>query len=355
MKKIIASLLLLFTGIHFASAEGIKFEDITLPEALEKAKAENKLVFIDCYVPSCGPCKFMADNVFPLDECGEYFNPRFVSLKKDLEAEPNRYIAKDYNVRIYPTFLILNPDGSVYYKQDGGATRTADKFLDRMKKMMKTGACSARFNSGSREPEFMVDYINNLKGFNNLLLRELLDRYVPSLSVDSLTAQPVWDAVTLNMNSMESPAFASLMERRNALADITGKEELGRRMAIIMETDYNQRRPMLRDFSSRIDIVNRLEEEGLAPATLLVPRMMIRSVINNRLNKPEDVIKAVKLIEESTADESLKIASLKETMGLKSTSTPKSLSKIHSAVSHAIGTLTPAAREELQQVLRTLK
>lgn len=101
MYKFISTLLLLFS-LSGVQAEGIQFRDMSLPEAQVAAGKEGKLVFVDCYTPSCGPCKFMARHIFPMDSCGEYMNPRFVSVMKDLEAEGNTYIAKKYNVRIYP-------------------------------------------------------------------------------------------------------------------------------------------------------------------------------------------------------------------------------------------------------------
>ena len=41
------------------------FYDMTLDEALEKAGAEGKYVFIDFHIDGCGPCKKMEETVFP--------------------------------------------------------------------------------------------------------------------------------------------------------------------------------------------------------------------------------------------------------------------------------------------------
>src|SRR5690554_7048278 len=38
---------------------GIKFENLTFEEAIQKAKEENKLIFLDAYAVWCGPCKMM--------------------------------------------------------------------------------------------------------------------------------------------------------------------------------------------------------------------------------------------------------------------------------------------------------
>ena len=37
--------------------QGISFYEGNLQDVFEKAKSENKLVFVDCYTTWCGPCK----------------------------------------------------------------------------------------------------------------------------------------------------------------------------------------------------------------------------------------------------------------------------------------------------------
>ena len=62
---------------------GVDFQHLTFDEALAKAKAEKKLVFVDCYTTWCGPCKMMTTKIFPMKEAGEFFNPRFVPINSD--------------------------------------------------------------------------------------------------------------------------------------------------------------------------------------------------------------------------------------------------------------------------------
>ena len=81
MKKITLITLLVVACVAAFGQDGIRFESLTFKEALAKAKCEKKLVFLDCYTSWCGPCKAMADEIFPLKKAGDYFNPRFVSIK----------------------------------------------------------------------------------------------------------------------------------------------------------------------------------------------------------------------------------------------------------------------------------
>lgn len=111
MKRFLIALA--FAGFALgAQAQGIEFRQITLQQALDAAKQENKLVFVDCYTQWCGPCKQMDKQVFPDPEAGAFMNPRFVSVQIDMEHGEGTAVGAKYEVNTYPTFLILAPDGS---------------------------------------------------------------------------------------------------------------------------------------------------------------------------------------------------------------------------------------------------
>ena len=80
-----------------------------LAEAVAKAKAENKLIFIDFYTQWCGPCLNMAQTVFSLPTVGYYYNQTFINLKIDAEEGEGITLAKKYGVRSYPTYAFIDP------------------------------------------------------------------------------------------------------------------------------------------------------------------------------------------------------------------------------------------------------
>ena len=137
-----------------AQEQGVQFQELTFQEALNKAKAENKLVFVDCYTSWCGPCKYMLNNVFVLPEVGEFFNEHFVNVKYDMEQGEGRYLNGRFHVRSYPTFLMIRPDGTVQHRivgsrktenfmecvKRGAEERTSRYYLEKLYKEGKLGA-----------------------------------------------------------------------------------------------------------------------------------------------------------------------------------------------------------------------
>ena len=93
--------------------KGIKFEKLSFAQLMKKAKEQNKLVFIDCYTSWCGPCRSMANSVFPKEEIGNYFNAHFINTKMDMEKGEGKEIAKKYKINAFPTLLFLDPDGNL--------------------------------------------------------------------------------------------------------------------------------------------------------------------------------------------------------------------------------------------------
>lgn len=126
MKNLVVCIIFIFFHAVGICQDGVKFEDLTYEKALAKAKTENKLVFVDCYTSWCGPCKMMAKAMFPKKEAGDFFNPRFVCVKYDMEKGEGIELAKKFNVKSFPTFLLVRPDGTVQHRINGGSYKLSD-------------------------------------------------------------------------------------------------------------------------------------------------------------------------------------------------------------------------------------
>lgn len=124
------------TKVQQKENAGIKWEEGTLMQALKKAKENGeKLVFLDCYATWCGPCKYMANQVFTTKEAGDYFNSNFVNIKIDMEKGEGINLAKEFRIQGYPTFIILNSNGKEVGRIVGGAP--IGEFIEKVKAIVK--------------------------------------------------------------------------------------------------------------------------------------------------------------------------------------------------------------------------
>ncbi|MES2277934.1 MAG: thioredoxin family protein [Bacteroidota bacterium] len=111
----------LFGQVHFE-------QNLTWQQIKEKAKKENKYIFVDCYATWCGPCKQMDQEVYPNVALGEILNPLFISVKLQIDTSkkddeqvkawyPDAHqLSNEYHVNTLPTFLFFSSDGTLVRK-----------------------------------------------------------------------------------------------------------------------------------------------------------------------------------------------------------------------------------------------
>lgn len=129
------------TGVYGRIGKGVQFEQgLSWRQILNKAKVENKYVFVDCYASWCVPCKRMDREVYPMEKVSDYINARFVSIKlqmdttgsdtkeiKDRHADVH-FIRQQYGIVAYPTFLFFSPQGKLVHRAMG--YQSAKSFID---------------------------------------------------------------------------------------------------------------------------------------------------------------------------------------------------------------------------------
>lgn len=163
IKTLSLALLLVFS--LETSAQGISFLDNRpMNEVLEKAKKEGKMIFVDCYTTWCGPCKVLAAKVFPQKEAGDFFNPRFVSLKLDMEKGEGPEMGKKWDVGAYPTLVFMNSDGEVLFQLVGA--RDGKHLVDTVAYLLehnKPSETALRYKKGERTSQLVMDYLRELQ------------------------------------------------------------------------------------------------------------------------------------------------------------------------------------------------
>lgn len=90
--------------------KGIQFAEPNWAKALQEAKKQKKMIFIDAYTTWCGPCRMLKQNTFTDKAVGEFFNKNFINIALDMERGDGIAFAEKYQIVAYPTLLIIDAD-----------------------------------------------------------------------------------------------------------------------------------------------------------------------------------------------------------------------------------------------------
>jgi thiol-disulfide isomerase/thioredoxin len=164
MKNILYTVFFFLFLTPALQARGIDFFHGTWTEALEKAKTEEKIIFVDAFASWCGPCKKMASQTFPDAKAGEYYNANFVNLKIDMEKPENTEFAEKYPVSSYPTLFFIDATGKVVLKEIGA--KNVEQLIQSGQKALgksdKSVDYEKKYNEGNRDPQLIFDYVRAL-------------------------------------------------------------------------------------------------------------------------------------------------------------------------------------------------
>jgi len=94
-----------------AVAQGVDWQDITVDQALERAEAENKRVFVKFDAEWCSYCRRLAEEVLDTAE-GATLTEDVIAVSVDFDADENRAFVERYVVLGLPTSLVLSADGT---------------------------------------------------------------------------------------------------------------------------------------------------------------------------------------------------------------------------------------------------
>lgn len=186
-KTILLCLLCVSSLILIAQNSGITFEKGDWQTTLEKAKTENKLIFLDAYASWCGPCKKMAKDIFPLENVAAFYNENFINVKMDMEKGEGPALAEKYGLQAYPTLYFIDGNGEVMHKALG--YHDADELVAlgtaAMDNENNLGAYNRRYTAGGeRSPEFLKKYSE--------VLSEAVDKKASDIAAEYLATQEDW-------------------------------------------------------------------------------------------------------------------------------------------------------------------
>lgn len=229
MKNLLIVLLICVLTINLYSQDSaINFDNGEWSSILAKAKEQDKLIFVDAFAVWCGPCKKMANEVFPDAEVAEYYNANFVNVKMDMERGEGLEVASTYEVTAYPTLLFINGDGDLVHK--GLGYHQKSQFLELGEAASDPSSqlvsLQARYDKGDRDPSLLKNLTKAAQNAGG--------KNYGSVALEYLETQDDWkkpeilDFILSYTTDVTSKPYTFLLENRRAFNNEFGKDLVDR-------------------------------------------------------------------------------------------------------------------------------
>ena len=240
IKKITALLIPALTLTLAAAQEGIHFASGSWQEILDRARAEDKIVFVDAFTTWCSPYKMMSSTVFTEAAVGNLYNEHFINVKMDMEQGEGRRLAERYQVDAFPSLLFVDGRGKVVHRAVG--FHNIPEFIELGRTALDPGArLSAyreRYQSGDREPEFLHAYA--------LVSYRAMDRDLPRIADAYLQTQEDWNTeknlrfIFTLVDDVDSELFEYVAAHREAFEALFGSQAvISRIQNLIMQEAFS--------------------------------------------------------------------------------------------------------------------
>lgn len=264
MKLICVIFLLMNNFLCIAQkTDGINFEkDASWAAIKQKAKKENKYIFLDAYATWCIPCRNMAINIFPQPNVGIFFNKNFINVsvqmdttKKDDEHVKSWYkdakmIADFYKIDAYPTYLFFTPDGNLVHRITGASDNANDfitKATEAFNPKIQYVNLKHEYEKGQRDSVFLLSFIKAAKNANDDCLYDYINAYLKT-QCNLLTQQNIY-FIVLGTRQTSDIGFPILLNNPKPINAVIGESE---RISILSKIVFNEQIYPLISYNGKI-------------------------------------------------------------------------------------------------------
>ncbi len=225
----------------------LPFIDDDYPRALARARADNRLLFVDVWAPWCHTCLSLRAYVLR-DPALARLSNKFVWAAIDTEKEGNAAFVAAHPIESWPTLFVIDPKtDAVVLKWAGGATvaeleslldralagHTEKSVEDRVSELAKKGD---RAGCAALAKEELPRMAHGTSRANVALAGLDCARGTPDAAhfVDAITTMVV-DPKEPILADDRSALYEVLIEERKALGDKAGAKSLARAWATFLE------------------------------------------------------------------------------------------------------------------------
>ena len=188
----------------------VKFEKLSLEDAIQKAASAGKIVFTQFVSDKCDQCNMVADKSFEDAELAKVIGEKCVAIKLEVSSADRQDFIKRYNPTQSMGTFFISPDGELIHRYTSTTTRAAEYVaqIDKAFNKITEGKVTLRelneeWNNNPNDVAAMEANVNKRTTLG-LPTDSLLETYIKRLPTDSLTSVRV-----LNFIAQQAPSIFS--------------------------------------------------------------------------------------------------------------------------------------------------
>ncbi|MBP7284840.1 MAG: thioredoxin family protein [Leptospiraceae bacterium] len=220
---------------------GIPFVKAEWKDIVAQATKEKKYIFIDAYAVWCNPCKWMDENVYNSKKAEEYFTPKFVSIKMDMEKEEGLLFREKYKVDAYPTYLFFDSSGKIIHRFQGPLE--VDNFIKEVDNTFLPEKAfyelKRKYEKGVKDEKTLYEYVYaSYKAFGEVN-QDLLEDYFDTQ--DDFLNKKNWQILDEFVLDIKSKPFRYLVAHKEKFFPVFGKDVVEKKIYLTKMSYYSKK------------------------------------------------------------------------------------------------------------------
>ncbi len=210
-------IILISTSSYSQIRDSIHFLPITFDEAMIKAKADKKPIFLHAYASWCHFCTEMAEKVYTDINVANFYNKNFINIKMDMEKE-GKNLNKKLKVQNFPAHIFFDYPATTMMHREAGKKDVLEMIMlgeDALDTNKQLRTFEKKYFAKTATTSEIYTYFKMLDraGIDNQVS---INSYLNGLSDADLIKQENWKIMYDLFRDVEMSAFNRVILNRDA-------------------------------------------------------------------------------------------------------------------------------------------
>lgn len=183
--------------------------------ALNLAKKQNKLLFMEVYAPDCHICNSFK-GTFAQPQVGSLYNSKFINFQLDIRKQENYQLLQQMkiNINATPTFIFIDPktnkiiQAKIFGENENSIIHVNSIAQKALNPTENYGNFAPRLKSGDKNPAFLLNYAEVARLLGDTLSNmKAMNEYIKMLPKSKYTSQSTFNIIQKDLMNNENPLF----------------------------------------------------------------------------------------------------------------------------------------------------